>query len=135
MSYLLKKSNDNFNAALTLSTEPKARFCSSIHCAYYSCLQMIIHILLDQTKKTEIEIRQLANDSKNTHIYYINEVRKLVETRNPKDVLVYKKIDDLKDFRVKSDYHDQPITEQQSSNATGIAQQIRDLLIRIFKIS
>jgi hypothetical protein len=132
MSYLLIKSNDNFNAALILSNKEN-KYCSSIHCAYYSCLQLIIHILLIETKESAEDVRREAV-SQNSHIYYINEVRKLVENRNPKDVLVYKKIEDLKDFRVKSDYHDMPIDESQSSRAAGIAQQIRDLLSRVFNI-
>ena len=132
MTFLFGKSKDNFEASLKLASNEEKKFCSAIHCAYYSCLQLLIHILIEKSSKSAEELNIESKRDKSSHLYYIREVRKLIEKQNKSLILQYNKIEDLKDFRVRSDYQNISISHQQCQQATQLAQSIRDLLFNTF---
>ncbi len=134
MSYLLQKSNQNYKAGLDFCESDK-NHCTAVHCAYYSCLQMMIHILITLSGKKEIDIYGSARNDGHSHLYFIREVSNLIEKRNRSLVMLYNKINDLKDFRVKSDYKNIQIAKTDSNRAMEMAQIIRDLLTNTFNLN
>ena len=95
-------------------------------------MQLLIHILIEKSSKSAEELNIESKRDKSAHLYYIREVRKLIEKQNKSLILQYNKIEDLKDFRVRSDYQNISISHQQCQQATQLAQSIRDLLFNTF---
>lgn len=122
MSELLKKSEENQQAALYLFSK-QGWYASSVHCAYYSCIQLMIHALLTVGGKSEKEIED-KTQSGGSHIYYITETRRLIEQKNYSAVKRFNTIKDLASYRIKSDYKNVEITYDISNHATFISQTV-----------
>jgi hypothetical protein len=133
MTYLLQKSDQNFEASLSFISGDKSH-CSAVHCAYYSCLQLMIHILLTYSGKNEKDIYDAARNDGSSHKFYIREVGNLLENRNRGAILEYNKIEDLKNYRVKSDYKNVPVSLNDLGKAIDLAQKIRSILKSSFKL-
>ena len=72
MSFLLKKSHENYNA-VTYLIDVKC-FASAVHCGYYSCIQKIIYILKEfYTDEYELGLKQIQGGHGNRHKFYIEE--------------------------------------------------------------
>ena len=71
VSYLKNKSEINKLAADFLHKQ--SLYPSAIHSAYYSCLQLVKHIIFKESPKTEEEVEnEIRNSGDNTHEYLIN---------------------------------------------------------------
>lgn len=133
MSFLLDKSNQNQFAALKLFDQEK-KYAPSVHCAYYSCIQLMIHILITAGKKTETQIQSEIGKG-NSHQYYIYQTQNLIKAVLPSEVLKFDEIKDLKSYRTSSDYKNKEITSVDSEKAINIAERINTLLKRTFNIA
>lgn len=140
MSTLLRdKAILNFDAARLLKETPNYHHCSSIHCSYFSCFQIVKYIV--------IEIYHVDNDSINSsrktdplgtrsgHEYLIELIRrKLVEKKEIQDASIFKnKITELKSLRTNSDYLAVPIDKTISDKAYDLAIDITGILKKIYK--
>ncbi len=129
---LLIKSKENIESAWFLIEEGKNS--SSVHCAYYSCIQVLKHIVLHILKKSEATIDAESKAEGGSHLYLIKSVIRDLKSKGHNVVNLNNNFFDLKDLRVISDYKDVQITASKSNTAYGIAKLIRDELILKYSI-
>ena len=126
----LEKSNQSMLAAEKLKTE--RFFASTVNRAYYSCIQYILHILIEKLTHTSEEITQTSTG---THV----QAQKLLSNslyqicKEDRDKLNdYKwfqsKLPELKLARVKADYNSDIIT--QGGSHAAIDQQMIDSVLK-----
>lgn len=137
MSELKNKSNQNISSAQYLIS--RNCFASSIHCSYYGCVQLMLHILRSEFNKTEEDItkesQEGSRDERGFHNWLINFIRGQFYLRNNvdcRDFLSF--IVQLKAKRVKSDYHNKEIKPNEATISKEYAQKIIELLAKNFKI-
>jgi hypothetical protein len=140
VSALKNKSEMNLEAAKLLN---ERYLCApSIHCAYYSVLQLMKFAVYESMgisyEKQDQEINALKTQkatAKGTHEYLImkveDEIRR-VDYPNYTDFTRNVKV--LKRFRTKSDYDDEDVFFEQSTKAFGLANELRTQLKRTFKV-
>jgi len=135
MSKLREKSNFNFSAAESLVGQ--SLYAPSIHCAYYSCFQLLKHtinnfcgISYEQQSKEIISLKQKSHQY--VINYITNELNKHVDFKESKDFK--RKIKDLKQFRVESDYENIEINMDKSQQAIVLANEIRTYVIKNFNV-
>lgn len=114
----------------------------SIHCAYYSVLQLMKFAVCDSIgisyEKQDQEINALKTrkaSAKGTHEYLIMKVEDVIRKVDKQSFTDFtRNIKDLRRFRTKSDYDDVIITYEQSSKAFGLAIDLRSQLKRTFRV-
>ena len=78
MSELKKKSDSNMMSAQYLID--RGNFAPSIHCSYYSCVQLMLHILRSEYNKTEDDVvsesQQGSQDEGGFHNWLINFINR-----------------------------------------------------------
>lgn len=135
MCALLVKSSESLETAEFLYEEQY--YNSSIHCAYYSCFQLLKHIVINILKENDYDTN-VAAMGQGSHVYTINRVSNDIASK----IEVYKKfrwlhreIFDLKDIRHKADYSLDLITESESRKAIqGLTKNIINALKLIYNI-
>ena len=128
MSFILSKSDANYDSAEYLSQG--GYFASSIHCAYYSCLQLMIFIYKKE-KGTDPNFDSFGVNEKGFHNYLFNCVIQLIKNKNQIRTLnTY--FGDLKRSRVKSDYYDNEIKPVESTEALKKSRYLRSVLKKEF---
>lgn len=129
MSNLENKSKLNIYAAQKLIEDNV--YPPSVHCSYYSCIQLLKFKMNDFFG---ITYEQLATDiscsGKGTHQYLISYVTKEIKENISKDSSrdFSRSIKDLKHFREKSDYEDIEIKQEEGEKAYRIAEYLLDLI-------
>jgi uncharacterized protein (UPF0332 family) len=131
MSILIVKSKENL-ASAELLIETKY-YNSSVHCSYYSCVQIMLNLLLNKLgydpEKLRKEIQVSGN--KGSHVFAINQIfNKIKEKENCHFIAVdfRREISLLKNKRDKADYQEIVIDEQFSKDALGQAKAINTVL-------
>lgn len=119
MSYLKNKSEINKLAADFLHKQNL--YPSAIHSAYYSCLQLVKHIIFKESPKTEEEVEnEIRNSGDNTHEYLINTLTQSLKN-NGKDFRVFNSnINQLKKLRVESDYKNVSVDSLKSKGSIDL---------------
>ncbi len=135
MSKLKEKSSFNIAAAKLLIDNNL--YCSSVHCSYYSCFQLLKFTINDFFGIDYTTLgTQIAQSRKNSHRYIIEyievEIQNNVGLREERNF--HHKIKDLKNFREESDYEEVEITNEQGQKAYKIANEVRALLSKIFHV-
>ncbi len=132
MSNIKAKSEENFRAAQLLANEEHKMFSSSIHCAYYSSLLLIKHILKHFCCK---EYSQYDNVNKDSHNLLINDLTKDLESKSEiiRKVDLNKNFKFLKCLRVKADYRDTIISQKESEEAIEKTIEVRQILEKVYK--
>lgn len=135
MGELLKKSEENRQAALKLWSVD-SWYAPSIHCAYYSCVQLMIHILMVVGKKDHNVLEtEISLSGGGSHVYYIKQVQELLVKNGRADkVKIFSEIKSLKSYREKSDYKPIAITYDDSEKATSLSDKIYHMLKTEFKV-
>lgn len=136
MNHLKSKSDCNINSASSLITN--SLYASSVHCSYYSCVQLMLHILRSDFGKTDViidsESKIGSKNNRGFHNWLINIIRKEYMQRNPGDSrLFYSKIGQLKKLRVNADYKNIDVPSATANNALKTAQEINSLLQTNFR--
>ncbi|MBI3719986.1 MAG: hypothetical protein HY252_15495 [Sphingobacteriales bacterium] len=136
MSELKKKSEENLRAAQLLNLNEHRLFASSVHCAYYSCFQLIKSILLKHVFQSEDEYNLEENKSnKNSHEFAINRLSIDFAKKRPLELRKYSnEINQLKELRVISDYKLEEIQIDKSQKAVDLAIRVRNVLLREYKV-
>ena len=125
MGILENKSNENHAAGLILINQN--HFSSSVHCSYYSCIQLMKHILLSNGGKTEEELYVMQKSTnQNLHEFLINHFIRQLRQNN-----VYHtyrnsigKLAELKVLRNDSDYKEITIDETKAILASDLSSKI-----------
>ena len=125
MSILENKSNENHAAGLILINQN--HFSSSVHCSYYSCIQLMKHILLFNEGKTEEELFAMQKSaSQNLHEFLINHF--ISQLRENNVYTLYRdsigKLGQLKVLRNNSDYKEIVIDETKARLASDLSLKI-----------
>lgn len=124
MSELLKKSEENFSAAVLLIH--KGFYAPSVHCSYYACFQKVKSLIAvayncnyDELRMEYDQIIRKKGNLKRigSHEFFIDYKLQNLIKRNESDHRLLNKINDLKYFREKSDYDDIEINEEEAKRA------------------
>lgn len=140
MSYLKNKSEINLYSAELLYKNNS--YPSSVHCAYYSCVQLMKYIICHQIgidyNKQNIEISQLRNQKvkrTGSHNYMIDKIEDVIYSVDKREAALFvDSIEDLKEFREESDYGNVEILSQRSFDSISKAKDIRTQLIKFFHV-
>jgi len=137
VSKLRQKSDFNIDAADILIT--KDLYAPSVHCSYYSCFQLLkytINVFFGIDYKKLKEDIACSNPHKGTHQYVINFIYKeLSSLTNIKESQNFRrKINDLKQFRIESDYEEIEVLSDQGKKAYELAKMIRTYIIKNFNV-
>lgn len=137
MSHLLSKSGLNYKSAEFLHS--KNLYCSSVHCSYYSCVQLMLHILRSDLGKTDSDIdeesRQGAKDEEGFHNWLRNTILRQFFLKNAEAGREFNNfIGTLAGFRVKADYKNYEVKETVAKQSIDYAKVANELLESNFKI-
>ena len=137
MSEWKKKSKENQKSAKLLIQN--SNFSSSVHCAYYSNIQLMLHILLHDIKLSETEIeaesKQGSLDEGGFHNWLKAAItRELLD----RDFMLVRDFNNffgqLKSLRIKADYKNLLILEQKAKNGLDLSRNITKLLEEKFTV-
>jgi len=135
MNQLLVKYGQNQTAAEKLIHEHKL-YAASVHCSYYSCIQLITYVLSYLIPGADA--KQFAVDAANTkdsHRKLINkmssELRAIEAPKNEINTFG-SLINQLKSIRVRADYEEYEITERESKKVHEKSIQVIKIIINQF---
>ena len=119
MSCLKNKSEINKLAADLLHKQ--SLYPTVIHSAYYSCLQLVKHIIIKDSTKTEEEVEeQIRNSGESSHEYMINLLTTSLKSKGKDFRLFNSNINQLKRLRVESDYRNISVDFNKSKNSIDL---------------
>jgi len=126
---LKKKAEENLKAGKLLFD--KAMFNASIHCYYYSCLQLMKFVILDKFGFT-IETVDRQTESGNSHNWIINKIKELyLEKYDYSYSRIFSKdIKRLKNLRKDADYNLVEIDKDKTIEADNLTCNIFDYFKR-----
>lgn len=134
MSNLKQKSEFNLDAAEKLLKQ--TLYAPSVHCSYYSCFQLMKFTIKDFFKvsyeKQKIDTSYNTGGSHTYVIKYISSELKKIDRRDGKDF--QRKIKDLQQLRLESDYDDIQIDSSKGYLAHRKANEVRLLIMEKFKV-
>lgn len=134
MSFLKQKSEFNIDAAEQLISTNL--YAPSVHCSYYSCLQLFKHIVCKKIgvsyKEQEKELNSDEN-KKTSHNYIRDKVLERITERYKKRE-IKQNFQDLKTYRIASDYNNESVDIEKANKAQKVAQTIRTEIQKIFKL-
>lgn len=135
MSKLRQKSDFNIDAADVLLKQNL--FAPSVHCSYYSCFQLIKYTIKDFFGEDyETQANNISTTQQKTHQYVINyltnQLKSLASIYESRDFK--RKINDLKQFRVESDYENIEVNYDKGNEAFIKAKEIRAYIIKKFNV-
>ena len=140
MSTVLRdKATLNFDAAKLLKELPNYHHCSSIHCSYYYCFQVVKYIVVEIFNIDDSSIYSLRRTDlsrqKTEHEFVIEFLhRKLIEKSDTIGASTFKnKINELKSLRTNSDYKAISIDKQTSDKAYNLALEVTSILKKAFR--
>ena len=136
MGVLKEKSDQNVASASTLISSDA--YSSSVHCSYYSCIQLMLdifhdHLLIDK-KALDTEFGKYKDEADSEigfHNFYINKIRLefLQRNKNFEEVQdLYGLLTQLKQKRVDADYTEKIIGKKDSEKALTKARRVIEYL-------
>lgn len=131
------KSKNNIKAAELLIRN--SLYSSSVHCSYYSNVQLMLHVLFTDFNKSENEIesesKQGSIDEKGYHNWLKNTITRELLTR---DFMIVRDFNNLfgqlKALRVKGDYKNIIISKNKAVDAVGFSKSINEILEEKFTV-
>jgi uncharacterized protein (UPF0332 family) len=135
MPFLLRNSDTNYESAEVLWDDKK--YCAVPHCAYYSCVQMMKHILLEMgytSNQMDNERKQMsikASRFVGVHEYIIDTIKQhgkgLVSDYALRRIFDTD-INSLKSIRVSADYENKEVTSEIAEGTIVLSNNIRSYL-------
>lgn len=137
MSELLKKHQQSCDAAESLIGEKL--FAPAVHCAYYSCVQLLTYVFLHKIPGINVaDFHNTMETQGGTHNYLRKEMkRELLKRqvgRTQADEFANNLLD-LKEKRVEADYKDVSISSAESREARRVSEEINTLIKDTFAIA
>jgi len=127
MGHLKNKSELNLGAAELLHNQ--SYYPSVVHCAYYSCVQLMKHTWLSSMGKTDEELRILNNNSRDgSHEVLINQIKLFIKSKSHNDRDFNRDILQLKRLRVNADYDDVSIDYTKSNQSISLSKSTQQIL-------
>jgi uncharacterized protein (UPF0332 family) len=118
MRHLKNKSELNLGAAKLL--HQYSYYSSVVHCAYYSCIQLMKHTWLNSMGKSDNDLRNLNNSSsQGSHEVLINQIKIFIQSKSQNGRVFNRDILQLKRLRVNADY-DEILIDSKKSNESLI---------------
>lgn len=135
MSVFREKSSQNFNAATILQQNEFRLYNSSIHCAYYACVQELLHIIFLKFNITKEQFEQGRRSSKDgTHGWAFKLIELEIAKKDRQNFKwLQKTFPELKKMREDADYSDKMLGVGESAKAFELSQSIVRLLKTSFK--
>lgn len=133
MRILLDKSVENLDSAKELASLDF--FNSSVHCCYYSNIQLMLHILYNNLGIDENEFaksKEIRNKGSHNRIFSLIKPH-LIKSKNV-DLTIFRKFNDLKSFRSVADYQQKKIIKSDCSRAYYITLELNSFIKSVFKI-
>lgn len=133
------KSEQNAKAAELLireSTKDGDFYMAAIHCAYYSCVQLIKHVLCNNCEiNYDYQIEPPKKLKKSSHIFLLNTIKKnmrkkSISARNIRSIET--SFYELKRLRIKADYSDEKIIIDNAENAIEKSKEIINEITEIY---
>lgn len=135
MSILLRKSNNSIAAAKQLMDSNLEA--PSVHCSYYSCIQLMLHIAIEKLGESSESLLSRSNfENTGSHVTLTNEIKKELTNRttNYSELQTFSNnLATLKRNRTEADYMEIDITRPKCSASLDIAKKINAILERVFK--
>lgn len=135
MSVLISKSKENLLSAQLLINHNC--YASSVHCSYYSSVQLMIHLLLNNFNFTQASLEEESKKTREgSHVFAINHLFSQMKQKQEifKAVEFSREIGKLKNKRVQADYKEEVISKDLSDDALTQAKQINSILTNVFSI-
>lgn len=136
MPNIKSKSIENFKAAKLLSKDGNKMYSASIHCAYYSCFQLVKHILAKIRYIPYSKQETDAIDSKiGTHNFIIETMRNdLLSIKEEEAYDIFdNNITELKRLRKIADYDNVIISPEEAKDAVNMADETLETLKGVYK--
>ena len=127
MSHLENKSSHNIKAAKLLMDKSDFH-CSSVHCSYYSCVQLSKHILYRIGFKKEAD-----NSRQKFHNYFKDTIFGYLRDKNQRfDAVDFRNfVQELNTLRAEADYQDVEIDKPKADEAHKKAEKVIKILNKI----
>jgi uncharacterized protein (UPF0332 family) len=127
MGHLKNKSELSLGAAELLHNE--SFYPSVVHCAYYSCIQLMKHIWLNSMGKSEQDLKVINSSSnQGSHEILINQLKLFIKSKSQNDRDFNRDILILKRLRVNADYDDISIDYTKSNQSIGLSKATLSIL-------
>lgn len=132
MANMKLKSNENIQAAEILVSSNM--FSSSIHCYYYSALQLSMHILCN-FHGVDYAKQNAESKGRDSHHYTVESTASFLEKENTFYKIDYNKnISALKMLRKRADYSDTLIVENDIKKAQKAINELSQLLHKSYNL-
>jgi len=128
------KADENIKCAEILINGRK--FSSSVHCSYYSNIQLLLHVLHEEFNKTEDQIdEESKKDENGFHIWLKNYITRELTTRQ---FMILRDFNNyfgkLKKIRIKADYKNIIISENKAKEAQDASLLIKRIIEENFRL-
>jgi len=135
-NWKIKSEQNKISAKLLINN---SYYSSSVHCSYYSNIQLMLHILLTDLQKSEQEIdsegHQGAQDEGGFHNWLKNSITRELFMRNNQLVPDFNNFfGQLKGLRIKADYKNLEIIERRAKSGLDLSNSIEEILTEEFEI-
>lgn len=127
------KAEENYDSAKLLILNGK--FASSIHCSYYACFQMSMHIICNKLHITYVDQSKEADKNKGSHKYTIGAIYDDLKNKNILRMNYYDNtMGELKYLRKKADYLNIKIRPKVAKAALDKATNVLSLLKKEYSL-
>jgi hypothetical protein len=127
MRHLKNKSELNLGAAELL--HQYSYYSSVVHCAYYSCIQLMKHTWLNSMGKSDNDLRNLNNSSsQGSHEVLINQIKIFIQSKSQNGRVFNRDILQLKRLRVNADYDEILIDSKKSNDSLILSKSSLNIL-------
>lgn len=129
-----EKSGESFKATNKLITE--GLYNTSVHCSYYSCVQLMYHTLEKYLNMDQTEIKKESNESQSSHVWLINKVTQLLkQLTSKKDARNFSdSVHKLRKCRVSADYDKEFVVERDAVDLRQLSYDISKHLVTTFSL-
>ncbi|HMR90131.1 MAG TPA: HEPN domain-containing protein [Saprospiraceae bacterium] len=129
MQILLDKSKANIDAAELLHQDEF--YAPSVHCSYYSCIQLMRHLIFNKFGDDEKEFDERPEvKSSGSHNFLISFLRNKIQDPN-KSRSFSDNIFRLKSHRINADYKQMNVLKSDSTTSISLAKTTRTILLNI----
>ncbi len=133
MKILLDKSINSLNASILLKQEE--HYASSVHCSYYSCVQLIRHILFNKLELDEKSFDNGKNTNQNgSHNHLLSVLSEYLHKSNIDVISLKSDFRIIKELRKNADYKQIIVFQNDCNNAYNLALRINNSLKTIYSI-